>query len=379
MHTLEQHALDGADHLPDVLADEHDVLRADDDVHRRVLAEAEVHAREFRTRKLDQLIVNHRAAQQVAFADEVRDEGVCRFVVDGFGVADLLDGAVLHDDNRVGHGQRFLLVMGDEDERNAQPLLHGFQFQLHFLAKLQVKRAQRLVQQENLRLVDQTARNRHALLLATRKRVHMALFVPLQVHQLQHLPDFFGNLLLRQLLQLQSEGDVVVHVQVREERVFLEDRVDAALVGRQRGNILPAEEHLPLRRRLESADDAQRRRLAAARRPKQGNEFLLADVKVDILQNLHAVKLLRDADEVNQMLFLHHGGKTLPSNYLKSERRRCGNPQHLRVGFARIHQVVRLMRMQAEAAACPDARFRFAVHQEDAARQHIAEFFALMR
>ena len=46
MHTLEQHALDGADHLPDVLADEHDVLRADDDVHRRVLAEAEVHARE---------------------------------------------------------------------------------------------------------------------------------------------------------------------------------------------------------------------------------------------------------------------------------------------------------------------------------------------
>ena len=56
--------------------------------------------------------------------------------------------------------------MGDEDERDAQPLLHGFQFQLHFLAKLQVKRAQRLVQQENLRLVDQTARNRHALLLA---------------------------------------------------------------------------------------------------------------------------------------------------------------------------------------------------------------------
>ena len=199
--------------------------------------------------------------------------------------------------------------MGDEDERDAQALLHGFQFQLHFLAELEVQCAQRFVQQEHLRLVDQTARNRHALLLTAGKRVHMALFVPLQVHQLQHLPDFFGNLLLRQLLQLQTEGDVVVHVQVREERVFLEDRVDAALVGRQRGNILPAEEHLPLRGRLESADDAQRRRLAAARRPKQRNEFLLADVKVDILQNLHAVKLLRDADEVNQMLFLHHGGK----------------------------------------------------------------------
>ena len=63
-------------------------------------------------------------------------------------------------------------------------------------------------EQENLRLVDQTARNCHALLLTARKRVHMALLVPLQVHQLQHLPDFFGNLLLRQLLQLQTEGNV---------------------------------------------------------------------------------------------------------------------------------------------------------------------------
>ena len=65
-------------------------------------------------------------------------------------------------------------------------LLHAFELQLHFLAQLQVQRAQRLVQQQHLRLVHQRAGDGDALLLAAGERVHMALFVALQVHQLQH-------------------------------------------------------------------------------------------------------------------------------------------------------------------------------------------------
>ena len=48
------------------------------------------------------------------------------------------------------------------------------------------------------------------------------------------------------LFQIQSERDVVEHVQVREQRVFLEHGVDAALVGRNVGNVLAFKKHLPV-------------------------------------------------------------------------------------------------------------------------------------
>ena len=130
--------------------------------------------------------MNHSAPQDVALADEVRHKGVGRLVVDGLGVADLQNPAVPHDHDGVAHGQGFLLVVGDVEEGDAQPLLHVLQFKLHLLAQLQIQRAQGLVQQQHLRLVDQAAGDGHALLLSAGEGVHMALAVTAQVHQIQH-------------------------------------------------------------------------------------------------------------------------------------------------------------------------------------------------
>ena len=47
--------------------------------------------------------------------------------------------------------------------------LQRLELALHLLAQLQVERAQRLVEQQHLRLVDQRARQRHALALAARQ------------------------------------------------------------------------------------------------------------------------------------------------------------------------------------------------------------------
>ena len=59
--------------------------------------------------------------------------------------------------------------MGDEDEGDAELLLQRFQLLLHLLAQLEVERAERLVEQQHLGLVDQRAGERHALPLAARK------------------------------------------------------------------------------------------------------------------------------------------------------------------------------------------------------------------
>ena len=52
------------------------------------------------------------------------DEGVDRLVVYLFRGADLLDDAVLHDDDAVGHGEGLFLVVGDVEEGDAQALMH---------------------------------------------------------------------------------------------------------------------------------------------------------------------------------------------------------------------------------------------------------------
>ena len=82
------------------------------------------------------------------------------------GGTDLLDRSFFHDHNGVGHGKGFFLVMGDIDESDAQPLLHILEFDLHLLTQLQIKRAQRLVKEQNLRFINQGPGDGHPLLLA---------------------------------------------------------------------------------------------------------------------------------------------------------------------------------------------------------------------
>ena len=138
--------------------------------------------------------------------------------------------------------------MGDEDEGDADLLLNVLELLLHLLAQLQVERAERLVEQQHARLVDECAGDGDALLLTAGELGHVAVGVVLKAHQTQHTHDLLGNNVLRLFFDGQAEGDVVVDVHVREERVFLEHGVDLALVGRDVHDVLAVEEDLALGR-----------------------------------------------------------------------------------------------------------------------------------
>ena len=104
---------------------EDDVLGADDDVDLFVLGEAFfLGAGPVGVDEADDGLFHHGAVIDVGFADEVRDEGVDGFVINVLGGADLLDEAALHDDDAVGHGQGFFLVVGDVEEGDAKALMH---------------------------------------------------------------------------------------------------------------------------------------------------------------------------------------------------------------------------------------------------------------
>ena len=91
---------------------------------------------------------------------------VVRPLVDLDGRADLLDPAVVHHRDPVAHRQRLLLVVGDVDEGDADLALDPLQLELQALAQLQVEGAERLVEEQHLRQVDQRPGERDPLLLA---------------------------------------------------------------------------------------------------------------------------------------------------------------------------------------------------------------------
>ena len=115
------------------------------------------------------------------------------------------------------------------------------------------------------------------------------------------------DLIAWHLGNLEAKGDVFLNIQVGKQRIFLKDRVDAALVGRQVGDVAALKEHGAFRGIFKAADDAQRGRLAAAAGAQQSHKLLSAHIQVDVAQDPRAVKLLGYALEVDEMLLVNHG------------------------------------------------------------------------
>ena len=102
------------------------------------------------------------------------------------------------------------------------------------------------------------------------------------------------------LLAPQAEGDVVLHAQVVEQRVGLEHRVDVAAVRRDLGDVVAVEADRAVRGLLEAGDQAQRRRLPAARRAEQREELALADREVQRVDRGERAEVLRDLLELDR-------------------------------------------------------------------------------
>ena len=112
------------------------VLGTDHHVHRLIGAKALVHAGEPDAEHLHQLIPKHQSVDDVAVTDKVGHKGVLRLVVNILGSTHLLDIALVHDHDGVGHGEGLLLVVGHIDEGDSQLVLKPDQLVLHILAKL---------------------------------------------------------------------------------------------------------------------------------------------------------------------------------------------------------------------------------------------------
>ena len=87
---------------------------------------------------------------------------------------------------------------------------------------------------------------------------------------------------LRETGEFQAERHVLLHVHMRVERIGLEHHRDLALRGLEIVDAALADENVARGHAVEPGDHAQQRRLAAAGRADQHDEFALADREIDV-------------------------------------------------------------------------------------------------
>ncbi len=96
-------------------------------------------------------------------------------VVERQRVADLLDHAVAHHDDLVGHRHRLDLVVRHVDRGRLEPLVQFLDLGAHLHAQLRIEVRQRLVEEEHLRVAHDRAAHGDALALAAGELARVAV------------------------------------------------------------------------------------------------------------------------------------------------------------------------------------------------------------
>jgi hypothetical protein len=235
----------------------------------------------------------------IDLTQKVHDEARAGLFVDLLGRAVLGDPPGVHHEHAVGQDHGLFLIVGDEERRDADPSLQFLQLEAHLLPQPGIEVGEGLVEEQHVRVRHERAPQRHALLLPARHLGRLATLEPDQVDQRHRVADPFVDVALVDLLAAQAEGDVLVHVEVREQGVGLEHGVHVPLVRGQCRHVAAAEVDGAVRGLLEAADHPQGRGLPAARRPEHREELALLDIEREVVDRGRVPEELRDPVEAH--------------------------------------------------------------------------------
>ena len=156
--------------------------------------------------------------------------------------------------------------------------LQPLHLDLHVEAEVLVERAERLVEQQDLRVDRERARKRHPLLLTAGELPRQPLARTAPCRTSRSISATRSRSAPAAPARLEAVRDVLRNAHVREQRVVLEhDAAPRSLASRCR----PARRRSARCPRLgnEAGDDAQQRRLAAAARAEQRHELPAGDIR----------------------------------------------------------------------------------------------------
>ena len=180
--------------------------------------------------------------------------------------------------------------MRDVDKGFLRAPLNLLELDLHILSELEVERAERFVQQNDIGVADESARDGDTLLLTARQLLYGTLFITLEVNNSKHLADLFLYFILGELFELQAKGDIVKYVKMGEQRIFLKHRIDVSLVGRKSVDTRSVKNHIAALRLDKASDNTQCRGFSAAAGTQNRYKFFFMDVEINMVQYNLAVE-----------------------------------------------------------------------------------------
>ena len=170
----------------------------------------------------------------------------------------------------------------------------------------------RLVGEQHLRTIDQSARDRDALLLAAGELVRHPLLLAVETHERQGLRNSLLDEAARRTRHLKREGDVLVDGLRRQKSEVLEDRSDVAAEVRhlavgEHPQVSAEHRDPPRRRDVFAQDQAQTGGFAGARGADEEDELPALHFEVDTGEG----GLRRPAVAFRDVLEPNHGATSL--------------------------------------------------------------------
>ena len=224
------------------------------------------------------------------------------------GRAGLDDPALAQHGDALAHGQRLELVGGGVHHGHAELAVQPLELGAGVVAQLGVEIGQRLVEQQEVGLLDQRAADREALLLAAgqgggpaRERVADAEHRGDRIDPLADLGAGYPAL-------AQRVGEIVEGREMRVEREGLEDHRHVAALHRGIGDVAAGKEDPAGIRPLEPGDRAQGGGLAGSARSQDHEELALGDLEIEPVQGDHAAVALGEAGDAQR----RHGSAVPP-------------------------------------------------------------------
>src|SRR5688572_11263820 len=225
------------------------------------------------------------------------------------------DLAEIHEDDAVGDGagEAHLVRDAQHGHAGARQLDHHLQ---HFLDHFRIERGGRLVEQHDLGVHAQRARDRDALLLAAGQLARILVRLLWNLHALEVVHRHLFRFLLRHLAYPdRRQGQVLDDGQVREQVEVLEHHpdfaahlVDLLQVMRQLGAVDYDLAALVL---LQAVDAADHGRLAGTGRAAHHDALALVDRQVYVLEDMKLAEPLVDRAHFDHdfRADLHPGGR----------------------------------------------------------------------
>jgi len=202
--------------------------------------------------------------------------------------------ALAHDGHAIAERERLALIVCDVHGRERELVEQAAQILEQAVAQPAVERAERLVEEQDLRLGGEGARERDPLALPARQRPDGAVPEAGEPDELEQISSTSRDRVGRVPAHAQPERDIAKDVPVREERMILEHEPDPASIRGHVREVATVEHHSSRVGSLETGDHAQKGRLAGAARPEKRHDFGVSRVEACAIERRLPVE--RDAD-----------------------------------------------------------------------------------